>query len=66
MSCPLLLQTCGQDIVVDNYKLREFLEVSQSKRKRMIQYEDADHKILSDGEYFQLAINDMLSFIEGN
>ena len=28
VNCPLLLQTCGDDIVVDNYKLREFLELA--------------------------------------
>ena len=63
VSCPLLILTAGDDLVVDNYKLRELLERAASKQKRMIQYVSADHKLLSDGEYFQLAMQDIVTFV---
>jgi hypothetical protein len=50
--------------VVDNYKLRELLDRANTKYKRMIQYVNADHKLMSDGEYFQLAMQDITSFID--
>jgi hypothetical protein len=53
--------------VVDNYKLRELLErARKSKKRRMIQYEDADHKCLSDGELITLILQDLVQFIQEN
>ena len=64
VNCALLLFTASDDLVVDNYKLRELLDRANTKYKRMIQYVNADHKLMSDGEYFQLAMQDITSFID--
>jgi esterase/lipase len=56
VNCALLLLTASEDLVVDNYKLRELLDRANTKYKRMVQFVNADHKLLSDGEYFQLAM----------
>ena len=51
-------------MVCDNYMMREFLGVAPSPLKRMVQYQTADHKLLSDGEYYQLVLNDFIKFAD--
>jgi len=45
--------------------VRELLDrAPAANKKRMIQYQTVDHKLLADGEYFQLINNDVNKFID--
>ena len=52
----------GQDSLVDNKASRSFFENSELKDKDLIQYDDADHCILQDAEYWKMVAMDIISW----
>jgi len=65
LACPLLIQSGGRDLNCDHDTLLEFFERAPAKsKKRMIHYLSADHMLLADGEYLQLACNDIIRFMD--
>ena len=62
VNTPFLLITGGRDTVICNETIQRFYDQSTVVDKDMIDYADADHAIIQDGEYWEGAILDCIGW----
>jgi len=56
----------GLETVVSNEAARNFYKESALLDKTMIQYDDADHAILTDREHWPLIAKDVISWVNAH
>ena len=54
----------GLDETIDNFKIESYFETIPQKDKQMITYDDVTHDMLQDGEYLNLMVNDIVSWMD--
>lgn len=63
MTPPILILRAGLDTIVDNKEVNDYFTRLPQPDKQMITYDEVDHNIWQDGEYLNLIMHDLVSWM---